>query len=118
MKLIIEEVKVSELGKDFFLFTESLFPLRQQPRVIDPSELLRPEPDFSEKGVSKFRDYTVDESDPLKEQVRKTYRQMHLNQTVDFVQSKWSREGNPIRNQKKPKFSRSFECFLFVNSDM
>jgi len=60
----------------------------QKPVVIDPSELLRPEPDFCEKGVSKFRDYTIDESDPLKEMVRKTYRAMHLNQTVDFVKSK------------------------------
>lgn len=56
--------------------------------MIDPSELLRPEPDFVEKNVSKFRDYSIDESDPLKEMVRKTYRQMHLNQTVDFVRSK------------------------------
>lgn len=56
--------------------------------MLDPSELLRPEPDFAEKGVSQFRDYTIDESDPLKEMVRKTYRQMHLNQTVDFVRSK------------------------------
>jgi inositol oxygenase len=61
----------------------------QQPRVIDPSELLRPEPEFLEKSVSKFRDYSIDETDPLKEMVRKTYRQMHLNQTVDFVKSKW-----------------------------
>jgi inositol oxygenase len=53
--------------------------------VIDPSELLRPEPDFTEKAASKFRDYSVDETDPLKERVRKTYRDMHLNQTVDFV---------------------------------
>lgn len=60
----------------------------QKPHVIDPSELLRPEPDFTEKGVSKFRDYTIDESDPLKEMVRKTYRLMHLNQTVDFVKRK------------------------------
>jgi len=58
---------------------------QQQPKVIDPSELLRPEPDFTQKGISKFRDYTIDETDPLKEQVRKTYRLMHLNQTVDFV---------------------------------
>lgn len=55
---------------------------------MDPSELLRPEPEFTEKGVSKFRDYTVDESDPLKEMVRKTYRLMHLNQTVEFVRRK------------------------------
>lgn len=38
---------------------------------------------------SKFRDYSVDTTDPLKERVRQTYRQMHLNQTVDFVKGKW-----------------------------
>lgn len=57
----------------------------EQPRVIDPSELLRPEPNFVTKGISQFRDYTIDENDPLKERVRRTYREMHLNQTVDFV---------------------------------
>lgn len=55
-------------------------------QLIDPSELLRPE--FAEKELFKFRDYTVDENDPLKERVRNTYRQMHLNQTVDFVKGK------------------------------
>lgn len=51
--------------------------------MIDPSELLRPEIKHVDK--SKFRDYTVDDTDPLKERVRRTYRQMHLNQTVGFV---------------------------------
>ena len=32
-----------------------------------------------------FRDYSIDETNPLKERVRQTYRQMHLNQSVDFV---------------------------------
>lgn len=58
-----------------------------QPHVIDPSELLRPEPDFTEKGISKFRDYTIDVNDPLKEMVRRTYRLMHSSQTVDFVKN-------------------------------
>lgn len=53
--------------------------------MVDPSELLRPELAFADKEISKFRDYSVDETDPLKEMVRRTYRQMHLNQTVDFV---------------------------------
>lgn len=53
--------------------------------MIDPSELLRPEMEFADKDLSKFRDYSVDVNDPLKERVRQTYRQMHLNQTVDFV---------------------------------
>lgn len=53
--------------------------------MIDPSELLRPELQFADKDISKFRDYSIDPTDPLKERVRNTYRQMHLNQTVDFV---------------------------------
>ena len=52
---------------------------------VDPSELLRPEFTFAGKEISKFRDYSIDESDPLKERVRQTYRHMHLNQTVAFV---------------------------------
>jgi inositol oxygenase len=59
--------------------------VKEHPKVIDPSELLRPEPDFAQKNISKFRDYTIDENDKLKEQVRYTYRLMHKNQTVDFV---------------------------------
>lgn len=46
---------------------------------------MRPEPAFADKEISKFRDYTVDPTDPLKERVQRTYREMHLNQTVDFV---------------------------------
>ena len=53
---------------------------------MDPSELLRPESKFIDK--SKFRDYSVDDADPLKERVRMTYRKMHLNQTVDFVKGR------------------------------
>lgn len=56
--------------------------------VIDPSELLRPEPTFAKKPVGQFRDYTVDESDPIKERVRRTYYAMHTNQTVDFVKDR------------------------------
>lgn len=61
----------------------------QNPNLIDPSELLRPEPDFVEKSVSKFRDYSIDENDPLKERVRMTYTKMHRNQTVDFVKGEY-----------------------------
>lgn len=62
--------------------------------LIDPSELLRPEAkkEVDGKPLAKFRDYTIDRDDPLKERVRQTYRQMHLNQTVEFVKkqrSKW-----------------------------
>jgi hypothetical protein len=54
--------------------------------VIDPSELLRPEPSFAKKPVAQFRDYTIDENDPIKERVRRTYKEMHTHQTVQFVQ--------------------------------
>lgn len=67
-------------------------------QLIDPSELLRPE--FAEKDVFKFRDYSVDETDPLKERVRKTYRDMHLNQSVDFVKGLCVK-GLIVRNKLK-----------------
>lgn len=57
-------------------------------KVIDPSELLRPEPAFAKKPVGQFRDYSIDENDPIKERVRKTYKEMHTHQTVEFVQGK------------------------------
>uniref|UniRef100_A0A1B6BYJ6 Inositol oxygenase n=2 Tax=Clastoptera arizonana TaxID=38151 RepID=A0A1B6BYJ6_9HEMI len=58
------------------------------PRIIDPSELLRPEPSFAAKPVGQFRDYSIDENDPIKERVRQTYLNMHTNMTVDFVRAK------------------------------
>lgn len=87
MRLITDEVS-ENFSPAIKEIHDKVFPHPQQPRVIDPSELMRPEPDFTDKGVSKFRDYTIDESDPLKEMVRKTYRLMHTNQTVDFVHRK------------------------------
>jgi len=60
--------------------------LSERIHLTDPSELLRPELTFVKKEVGKFRDYSVDENDPIKERVRQTYRQMHLNMTVSFVQ--------------------------------
>lgn len=62
--------------------------VEQHPHLLDPSELLRPELEFADKDLSKFRDYSIDENDPLKERVRRTYRLMHLNQTVDFVKGR------------------------------
>ncbi|XP_063241257.1 uncharacterized protein LOC134541623 isoform X2 [Bacillus rossius redtenbacheri] len=56
--------------------------------VIDPSELLRPEPAFAAKPVGDFRDFSIDENDPIKERVRKLYIKMHTGQTVDFVKSR------------------------------
>lgn len=49
-------------------------------------------PDLKEvydgKPVQAFRDYTIDESDPLKETVRRTYYEMHSKQCVDFVKGR------------------------------
>uniref|UniRef100_T1GY40 Inositol oxygenase n=1 Tax=Megaselia scalaris TaxID=36166 RepID=T1GY40_MEGSC len=56
--------------------------------LIDPSELQRPEPKFADKEISMFRDYSIDDNDPIKERVRRTYRNMHLNQTVEFVRNR------------------------------
>ncbi|XP_049833409.1 inositol oxygenase-like [Schistocerca gregaria] len=56
--------------------------------LLDPSELLRPEPLHAGKPVSQFRDYTIDEEDPIKERVRRLYHVMHTHQTVDFVRSR------------------------------
>lgn len=58
--------------------------------ILDPSELLRPEEKFADKPISQFRDYSIDENDPIKERVRLTYKAMHTNQTVDFVQDRMS----------------------------
>nr|CAH7753805.1 unnamed protein product [Callosobruchus chinensis] len=62
--------------------------LHQDVKIIDPSELLRPEPKFAQKPVSQYRDYSIDKNDPIKERVRKTYEAMHTNQTVKFVRDK------------------------------
>lgn len=56
--------------------------------IIDPSELLRPEPKFATKDIAAFRNYAIDEEDPIQERVRKTYLEMHTNQTVDYVRKK------------------------------
>jgi len=58
------------------------------PVLLDTSVLLRPEDKFKNKEA--FRDYT--KNDALGERVRKTYIDMHTNQTVDFARSqhkKW-----------------------------
>ncbi|XP_011498258.1 PREDICTED: inositol oxygenase [Ceratosolen solmsi marchali] len=55
---------------------------------FDPSEKFRPEPIYSDKLKSEFRDYSKDSNDPIKERIRLTYLNMHTNQTVDFVRSK------------------------------
>lgn len=57
--------------------------------ILDPSELHRPEEvSFAEKDLDKFRDYTVYENDPISARVLQTYKEMHKNQTVNFVRGK------------------------------
>ncbi|XP_035742020.1 inositol oxygenase-like [Vespa mandarinia] len=56
--------------------------------IIDPSEKLRPEPVYDGKLKSNFRNYIIDPTDEIKERVRKTYENMHTNQTVEFVRSR------------------------------
>lgn len=64
--------------------------LQQIVHILDPSELHRPEDvTFAEKSLDRFRDYTVYENDPISERVLQTYKQMHQNQTVDFVRGKY-----------------------------
>jgi len=56
----------------------------ENPNIFDTSELLRPEEALKDKEV--FRDYTKD--DVIGERVKKTYFDMHTNQTVEFVKKK------------------------------
>ncbi|XP_013167610.1 PREDICTED: inositol oxygenase-like [Papilio xuthus] len=56
--------------------------------MIDPSLLLRPEKVYDDKPVTAFRDYSVDDEDPIKQRVRRTYYTMHTHTTVDFVKGK------------------------------
>lgn len=83
MKILVEVNSHITSLVDTISDNKPFFCVFQNPSLIDPSELLRPELKFVEK--SQFRDYSVDDTNPLKERVRLTYRQMHLNQTVDFV---------------------------------
>eukprot|EP00088_Acartia_fossae_P021421 TRINITY_DN2287_c0_g1_i5.p1 TRINITY_DN2287_c0_g1~~TRINITY_DN2287_c0_g1_i5.p1 ORF type:complete len:304 (+),score=69.80 TRINITY_DN2287_c0_g1_i5:25-912(+) len=58
------------------------------PHILDVSEIVRPEQKLKEREA--FRDYS--EKNPLQQRVKKTYYEMHTNQTVDFVKSqheKW-----------------------------
>ncbi|KAG7303196.1 hypothetical protein JYU34_011659 [Plutella xylostella] len=56
--------------------------------LLDPSLLLRPEEVFNGKPIEAFRDYTVDDEDPLRARVRRTYYDMHSQMTYQFVQDK------------------------------
>lgn len=78
--------------KIFFHFSNFLISnLQQSVSILDPSELYRPEEVlFADKDLDKFRDYTVDENDPISARVLETYKKMHKNQTVDFVRGKFT----------------------------
>lgn len=67
--------------------------------LIDPSQLLRPEPVFNDKPLEAFRDYTVDDDDPIKARVRKTYYDMHTNVTVELVKRKYEKERGGSRER-------------------
>lgn len=54
------------------------------PSLVDSSAVFRPEE--KHKALEEFRDYNKDGD--LGEMVRKTYLEMHTNQTVEFVKSK------------------------------
>jgi len=62
--------------------------INEQPVLLDTSVLLRPEEKL--KDNEAFRDYSKD--DEIGERVKRTYFDMHTNQTVDFVKAsreKW-----------------------------
>ncbi|XP_077288222.1 myo-inositol oxygenase isoform X2 [Arctopsyche grandis] len=56
--------------------------------LVDPSQLLRPEEIYNGKPVNAFRDYSIDDDDPIKSRVQNTYKLMHTHQTVNFVNEK------------------------------
>lgn len=51
-----------------------------QATIIDPSDRFRPE-----RNEEEFRNYTSNNA--YHDRVRRTYYEMHTNQTVDFVKS-------------------------------
>jgi len=64
--------------------------------MLDPSEHFRPELSMNTygKGVEEFRKYSEEEEDYIQRRVKRTYYQMHKNQTVRFVRSrinKWTK---------------------------
>lgn len=57
--------------------------------ILDPSEHFRP--DTHGKGLDEFRRYTEEEEDYIQQRVKRTYYQMHKNQSVDFVRGRMSK---------------------------
>lgn len=61
--------------------------------VLDLSELYRPEV-YNGKQSDEFRRYSDDAEDEIQRRVRRTYYNMHKNQTVEFVRTrmiKWTK---------------------------
>jgi len=71
-------------------------PTQRRPSLLDGSELLRPEDEFigkrksisMDKEEETFRVYDENCTSAIQERVKKTYYEMHTNQTVEFVQKK------------------------------
>lgn len=70
--------------------------MRRRPSIFDPTELHHLEDEaphggiggILDKKVTKFRRFSIDVTNMMKERVRKTYLAMHTHQTVAFVRSK------------------------------
>lgn len=68
----------------------------RRPSLFDPSELHHLSNDVPnggiggilDKNITQFRRYSIDVTNIIKERVRKTYLEMHTNQTVAFGRSK------------------------------
>merc|ERR1712241_1046239 len=74
-----------------------LVPLTERrPSLLDGSELLRPEEEYigkrksisMDKDEDNFRVYDENCTSEIQERVKKTYYEMHTNQTLEFVQKK------------------------------
>ena len=89
---------ILHLAKSIFILSENIprvpfysdwiTQVAETPSLLDVSELLRPEEQLKEK--ESFRDYNKD--DEVGERVRRTYYEMHTNQTIEFVRAqhkKW-----------------------------
>merc|ERR1711981_501668 len=63
-------------------------PVNENPSLLDGSDILRPEATIQESSDHQFRIYDENADDPIHARVRKTYYDMHSNQTVDFVRRK------------------------------
>lgn len=59
---------------------------------MDPSDIYRPDlpATFAHKDVEHFRNFSVTADDPIKQRILETYKLMHKNQTVDFVQGNFT----------------------------